>query len=217
MQGGWLAGKTRQRRRDRKQPPPHRHRSINAHTLINARPARHITDGFVIMTHNSYGHLFRVTTWGESHGPAIGCTIDGCPPQIPLALEDIQGELDRRRPGKSRFVTQRRETDTVQILSGIFADDAGIMQTTGAPVCLLIENRDQRSKDYSDIRNVFRPGHADYTWQKKYGIRDYPRRWQILGPRDRLPCCRRCHRPEGDCTRHGARGAGADRPTRDCA
>ena len=168
-----LAGKTRQRRRDRKQPPPHRHRSINVHKLINARPARHITDGFVIMTHNSYGHLFRVTTWGESHGPAIGCTIDGCPPQIPLALEDIQGELDRRRPGKSRFVTQRRETDTVQILSGIFADDAGIMQTTGAPVCLLIENRDQRSKDYSDIRNVFRPGHADYTWQRKYGIRDY--------------------------------------------
>ena len=125
------------------------------------------------MSHNTFGHLFRVTTFGESHGTAIGCVVDGCPPMIPLAQSDIQIELDRRRPGQSRFTTQRRETDTVKILSGVFADDAGVQVTTGTPIGLLIENTDQRSKDYSEIKNTFRPGHADFTYQSKYGIRDY--------------------------------------------
>jgi len=117
---------------------------------------------------NSFGTLFRVTTWGESHGPAIGCVVDGVPPRIPLAESDIQYWLDRRRPGQSRFTTQRREPDTVKILSGVFEG-----KTTGAPISLLIENQDQRSKDYDDIKAKFRPGHADYTYWSKYGIRDY--------------------------------------------
>src|SRR5918994_1682484 len=126
------------------------------------------------MSHNTFGHLFRVTTWGESHGPAIGCVIDGCPPRIPLAAAEIQAALDRRRPGRSRFTTQRREPDEVRILSGVFEDDAtGGTVTTGTPVSLLIENIDQRSKDYSEIRERWRPGHADYTYDAKYGIRDY--------------------------------------------
>ena len=125
------------------------------------------------MSHNSFGHLFRVTTFGESHGPALGCVVDGCPPRIPLDVREIQAALDRRRPGQSRFTTQRREPDEVKILSGVFTDDAGVQVTTGTPVALMIENVDQRSKDYGDIKDKFRPGHADYTYQAKYGIRDY--------------------------------------------
>jgi chorismate synthase len=125
------------------------------------------------MSHNTFGHIFRVTTWGESHGPAIGCVIDGCPPGIPLQAVDIQADLDRRRPGQSRYTTQRREPDEVEIMSGVFTDDAGRQVTTGAPIGLLIRNVDQRSKDYGDIKDKFRPGHADYTYLAKYGIRDY--------------------------------------------
>ena len=125
------------------------------------------------MSHNTFGHLFRVTTWGESHGPAIGCVIDGCPPRIPLTEADIQPYLDKRRPGQSRFTTQRQEADRVKILSGVFPDEAGVQVTTGTPIALLIENEDQRSKDYSEIKDKFRPGHADYTYLTKYGIRDY--------------------------------------------
>jgi chorismate synthase len=126
------------------------------------------------MSFNTFGHLFRVTTFGESHGPALGCVIDGCPPRIPLAAADIQRELDRRRPGQSRFTTQRREPDTVRILSGTFADETtGGEVTTGTPIALLIENVDQRSKDYADIKDLYRPGHADYAYDVKYGLRDY--------------------------------------------
>ena len=126
------------------------------------------------MSHNTYGHLFRVTTWGESHGPAIGCVIDGCPPGIALAAADIQAALDLRKPGTSKFVTQRREPDEVKILSGVFEDDStGGPRTTGTPISLLIENVDQRSKDYADIAGKYRPGHADFTYDAKYGFRDY--------------------------------------------
>ena len=125
------------------------------------------------MSHNTFGHLFRVTTWGESHGAAIGCVIDGCPPSIPLAAADIQAFLDRRRPGQSRFTTQRREPDAVRIVSGVFEDDAGRQVTTGTPISLIIDNVDQRGRDYADIKDKFRPGHADYTYWSKYGIRDY--------------------------------------------
>ena len=125
------------------------------------------------MSHNCYGHLFRVTTFGESHGPALGCVVDGCPPLIPLEASDIQGDLDRRKPGTSRFTTQRREADAVKILSGVMADESGKQVTTGAPIALMIENTDQRSKDYSDIKDKYRPGHADYVYDAKYGIRDY--------------------------------------------
>jgi chorismate synthase len=125
------------------------------------------------MSHNTFGHLFRVTTWGESHGEAIGCVVDGCPPGLPLTAAEIQVFLDQRRPGQSRFTTQRREPDTVEILSGVFTDDAGQQVTTGAPISLVIRNVDQRSKDYGDIKDKFRPGHADITYWEKYGIRDY--------------------------------------------
>ncbi len=125
------------------------------------------------MSHNTFGHLFRVTTWGESHGLAIGCVIDGCPPGLPLSEDYIQPYLDKRRPGQSRFTTQRQEEDRVKILSGVFPDSAGVQVTTGTPIALLIENQDQRSKDYSEIKDRFRPGHADYTYLAKYGIRDY--------------------------------------------
>jgi chorismate synthase len=126
------------------------------------------------MSHNTFGHLFRITTFGESHGPALGCVVDGCPPLIPLEVAEIQAELDRRRPGQSRFTTQRREPDAVKILSGVFEDErTGRQVTTGTPIALLIENVDQRSKDYSEIRDKYRPGHADYTYDVKYGIRDY--------------------------------------------
>src|SRR3712207_4253895 len=123
------------------------------------------------MSHNTFGHLFRVTTFGESHGPALGCVIDGCPPMIPLEAAEIQAELDRRRPGQSRFTTQRQEPDQVKILSGVFTDErTGRQVTTGTPIALMIENVDQRSKDYSEIKNSYRPGHADYTYDVKYGL-----------------------------------------------
>ncbi|MBB4040255.1 chorismate synthase [Microvirga flocculans] len=126
------------------------------------------------MSYNTFGHLFRVTTFGESHGPALGCVVDGCPPLIPLEAAEIQAELDRRRPGQSRFTTQRQEPDQVKILSGVFTDErTGKQVTTGTPIALLIENVDQRSKDYSEIKNSYRPGHADFTYDVKYGIRDY--------------------------------------------
>ena len=120
------------------------------------------------MSHNSFGHLFRVTTFGESHGPSTGCVIDGCPPKIDIDEKEIQFFLDRRKPGTSKFVTQRREADEVKILSGVFEG-----QTTGAPIGLLIENTDARSKDYSEIAASYRPGHADYAYEQKYGIRDH--------------------------------------------
>jgi chorismate synthase len=120
------------------------------------------------MSHNSFGHLFRVTTWGESHGPAIGCVVDGCPPRLSLSEADIQPFLDRRRPGQSKLVTQRQEPDTVRILSGVHE---GL--TTGTPIALVIENQDQRSRDYGEIKDRFRPGHADLSYELKYGIRDH--------------------------------------------
>jgi chorismate synthase len=126
------------------------------------------------MSFNTFGHMFRVTTFGESHGPAIGCVVDGCPPRIALTVEEIQRDLDRRRPGQSRFTTQRQEADAVKILSGVMIDDAtGRQITTGTPIALMIENTDQRSKDYGDIKDKFRPGHADFTYEAKYGVRDY--------------------------------------------
>lgn len=120
------------------------------------------------MSFNSFGHVFRFSTWGESHGPALGAVVDGCPPGLPLSEADIQPLLDRRRPGQSRFTTQRQEPDTVRILSGIFEG-----RTTGTPISLMIENVDQRSKDYSDVAKSYRPGHADYSYDAKYGFRDY--------------------------------------------
>lgn len=126
------------------------------------------------MSFNTFGHMFRVTTFGESHGVAIGCVVDGCPPRIPLTAEDIQHDLDRRRPGQSRFTTQRREPDAVKIISGVMDHpETGLQVTTGTPIALIIENEDQRSKDYSEIKNTFRPGHADFTYEAKYGLRDY--------------------------------------------
>ncbi len=126
------------------------------------------------MSHNTFGHLFRVTTWGESHGPALGCVVDGAPPGIELSESDIQHWLDRRRPGQSKYTTQRKEPDTVRILSGVFEDEeTNGQRTTGTPISLLIENVDQRSKDYSEIKDKFRPGHADFSYHAKYGIRDY--------------------------------------------
>ena len=126
------------------------------------------------MSFNTFGHSFRVTTFGESHGPAIGCVVDGCPPRIELSEADIQPYLDRRRPGQSRFTTQRQEPDAVKILSGVFVDEASGQQvTTGTPIALLIENVDQRPKDYADIKDKYRPGHADYAYDIKYGLRDY--------------------------------------------
>ena len=126
------------------------------------------------MSHNTFGHLFRVTTFGESHGPAMGCVVDGAPPRIPLTEADIQPYLDKRRPGQSRYTTQRQEPDAVRILSGVFVDEAsGAQVTTGTPIALVIENVDQRAKDYSDIKDKYRPGHADYTYDVKYGLRDY--------------------------------------------
>ncbi|MEZ0222046.1 chorismate synthase [Tardiphaga sp. 1201_B9_N1_1] len=126
------------------------------------------------MSHNTFGHMFRVTTFGESHGVAIGCVVDGCPPLIPLDVTEIQADLDRRRPGQSRFTTQRQEADAVKILSGVMAHpETGVQVTTGTPIALLIENTDQRSKDYSEIKDKFRPGHADFTYEAKYGLRDY--------------------------------------------
>ena len=120
------------------------------------------------MSFNTFGKLFRFTTWGESHGPAIGCVVDGCPPNIPIKESDIQKELNKRKPGQSKFTTQRKEDDKVEILSGMFED-----RTTGTPISMIIYNKDMRSRDYGNIKNKFRPGHADFTYFKKYGIRDY--------------------------------------------
>lgn len=120
------------------------------------------------MSDNSYGKLFRITTWGESHGPSIGCVVDGVPPRLALSEADLQVYLDQRKPGQNRFTTQRKEPDIVKIMSGVFE---GL--TTGTPISLIIENKDQRSKDYGDIKDKFRPGHADFTYMEKYGIRDY--------------------------------------------
>jgi chorismate synthase len=126
------------------------------------------------MSFNTFGHLFRFTTWGESHGPALGAVVDGCPPGILLTPAMIQRDLDRRKPGQSRFTTQRREADAVKILSGVFEDErTDGPRTTGTPISLLIENTDQRSRDYDEIRDKYRPGHADYTYHQKYGVRDY--------------------------------------------
>jgi len=125
------------------------------------------------MSHNTFGHLFRVTTFGESHGPALGCVVDGCPSRIPLDASEIQAFLDLRRPGQSRFTTQRQEPDAVKILSGVMTDETGAQLTTGTPIALMIENTDQRSKDYGEIKDSYRPGHADYVYDVKYGIRDY--------------------------------------------
>ncbi|MCP4314666.1 MAG: chorismate synthase [Hyphomicrobiales bacterium] len=126
------------------------------------------------MSHNTFGHLFRVTTWGESHGPALGCIVDGCPPGITITEAELQHWLDKRKPGQSRFVTQRREADAVRILSGVMPqENSDVLITTGTPVSMMIENTDQRSKDYSDIARSYRPGHADYSYDSKYGIRDY--------------------------------------------
>ncbi|MDJ0932375.1 chorismate synthase [Breoghania sp.] len=125
------------------------------------------------MSHNTFGHLFRVITWGESHGTAIGCVVDGCPPLIPLTEADLQGWLEKRKPGQSKYTTQRHEPDEVHILSGVMVDEDGVQKTTGTPISLEIRNVDQRSKDYSEIKSRFRPGHADYTYDAKYGIRDY--------------------------------------------
>jgi chorismate synthase len=126
------------------------------------------------MSHNTFGHLFRVTTWGESHGPALGCVVDGCPPGIALTEADVQVWLEKRRPGQGKFVTQRQEPDAVKILSGVFSDERHPQQvTTGTPISMLIENVDQRSRDYSEIATAFRPGHADYSYFAKYGVRDY--------------------------------------------
>ena len=131
-------------------------------------PAIYIIGIISHMSGNTYGKLFTVTSFGESHGPAIGCIVDGCPPGMELSEEDLQFDLDRRKPGKNRHTTQRRESDEVKILSGVFEG-----KTTGVPIALLINNTDQRSKDYSNIMDQFRPGHADYTYYKKYGLRDY--------------------------------------------
>ena len=126
------------------------------------------------MSHNTFGHLFRVTTWGESHGIALGCVIDGCPPGIAFTEAEVQAYLDKRKPGQSKFTTQRREADAVRVLSGVMPQDDGeTLVTTGTPVCMMIENTDQRSKDYSEIARRYRPGHADFTYDAKYGIRDY--------------------------------------------
>ncbi|WP_375625131.1 chorismate synthase [Bartonella sp. MU37NMGALS] len=126
------------------------------------------------MSHNTFGHLFRVTTWGESHGAALGCVIDGCPPGIIFTLAEVQAYLDKRKPGQSKYTTQRREPDEVEVLSGVVVQDDGTtLVTTGTPISLLIRNTDQRSKDYSSIAHQYRPGHADYTYDIKYGIRDF--------------------------------------------
>ena len=126
------------------------------------------------MSHNTFGHLFRVTTWGESHGPALGCVIDGCPPGISFTVAEVQSYLDKRKPGQSKYTTQRREADAVKILSGAMPNDGDdALVTTGTPICMMIENTDQRSKDYSEIARSYRPGHADFTYDVKYGLRDY--------------------------------------------
>ena len=125
------------------------------------------------MSWNTFGRVFRFTTWGESHGPALGAVVDGCPPGLALAEGDIQPFLDARKPGQNKFTTQRNEADLVRILSGVFEGQDGQQRTTGTPISLMIENTDQRSKDYSEIAAAYRPGHADYAYDAKYGFRDY--------------------------------------------
>ncbi|WP_176592171.1 chorismate synthase [Sphingobium sp. EM0848] len=125
------------------------------------------------MSFNTFGRVFRFSTWGESHGPAIGAMVDGCPPGLPLSEADIQPFLDKRKPGTSKFTTQRREADEVRILSGVFEAPDGVRRTTGTPISLMIENTDQRSKDYGEVAKAYRPGHADYAYDAKYGFRDY--------------------------------------------
>src|SRR3954470_2479348 len=185
--GAGLAGHEQPGRAPRRGFPRQRHGRGQAGTLrqigLNPAPERPRTRakrgprGATIrefMSHNTYGHLFRVTSFGESHGPAIGCVVDGCPPGIELTEADIQPWMEKRRPGQSKFVTQRQEPDTVKILSGVFQDERLPHQvTTGTPIGLLIQNVDQRSKDYGDIRDKYRPGHADFTYEAKYGVRDY--------------------------------------------
>src|SRR6266852_6028895 len=163
------------------------------------------------MSFNTFGHLFRVTTFGESHGVAIGCVVDGCPPRTALTEADIQPYLDKRRPGQSRFTTQRREPDQVKILAGVFIDEAtGEQVTTGTPIALVIHNVDPRSKDYSDIKDKYRPGHADYTYDAKYGIRDHR-------GGGRHACCRRCDRSQNRARYDGARRADPDGQARNRA
>ena len=125
------------------------------------------------MSHNTFGKMLRLTTWGESHGEAIGCVLDGCPPNIELSIEEIQSYMDKRKPGQSKYTTQRKEDDKVEILSGTIKSDTGNYLTTGTPISLVIKNKDQRSRDYGEINDKFRPGHADFTYIKKYGLRDY--------------------------------------------
>jgi len=125
------------------------------------------------MSHNTFGKMLRLTTWGESHGEAIGCVLDGCPPNIELSIDEIQSYMDKRKPGQSKYTTQRKEDDKVEILSGTIKTDTGNYLTTGTPISLVIKNKDQRSRDYGEINDKFRPGHADFTYIKKYGLRDY--------------------------------------------
>ena len=125
------------------------------------------------MSHNTFGKMLRLTTWGESHGEAIGCVLDGCPPNIELSIDEIQSYMDKRKPGQSKYTTQRKEDDKVEILSGTIKSDTGNYLTTGTPISLVIKNKDQRSHDYGEINDKFRPGHADFTYIKKYGLRDY--------------------------------------------
>jgi chorismate synthase len=163
------------------------------------------------MSFNTFGHLFRFTSFGESHGAAIGCVVDGCPPRIPLTEADIQVHLDKRRPGQSRFTTQRQEPDTVKILSGVFTGADGVQVTTGTPIMLMIENVDQRSKDYSDIKDKYRPGHAGYVYDVKYGITDY-RGGGRSSARDRGAGGGRCGGAQDCARRHRSRRSCADGP-----
>ena len=168
------------------------------------------------MSFNTFGHMFRFTSFGESHGAAIGCVVDGCPPRIPLIEADIQVFLDKRRPGQSRFTTQRQEPDAVKIMSGVFTDEAsGKQVTTGTPIMLLIENVDQRSKDYSDIKDKYRPGHAGYVYDVKYGITDYRGGGRASRARDRGARRRWRHRAQDRARHERARRAHSDGPAQD--
>ena len=138
------------------------------------------------MSGNSFGEMFKVSTFGESHGPALGCVIDGCPPGLEISVDEIQAELDRRKPGTSKFATQRRESDSIKILSGVFEG-----RTTGTSIGLVVDNENQRSKDYAEIKDKYRPSHADYTYEKKYGVRDYRGGWKGVSERDRNASSRR--------------------------
>jgi chorismate synthase len=168
------------------------------------------------MSHNSFGHLFRITTFGESHGVALGCVVDGCPPGFSLTEADIQSFLDKRKPGQNRFTTQRREPDQVKILSGVFEDDrTGGQVTTGTPIALMIENVDQRSKDYSEIRDKFRPGHADFTYDGEIRRARLSRWRAVFGARDRCARGGRGGCPQGRAASHHPRRPGADGPAQD--